>query len=485
MRQRPFCAARPAVRLRRAHLVGIAGSGMRALAEYLRDAGWVVSGSDSGASTRALRRLASVGISARPRHAADHVRSDTDLLVYSPAVGEENAERRAARELGIEELSYPQMLGRLTQNHPALVVTGTHGKSTTCAMVASILQAAGCDPSVVMGAERQPDSRSGWKGDGRWLVVEGCEYREAFLNLEPQVAVVLNVDLDHVDCFSDRAAVEAAFRRFVERVPEDGWLVAPCTTPLRDVLRAATSAQVQTFSPRVGSPPTEDSRAWWAADVRCGREGVRFRLFCGESFVTDVFCGLWGRHNVINAVAAAAVAASVGARGVDIREGLAAFEGIKRRLELVGYWRGVTLIDDYAHHPAEVCATLSAVRQRFGRRRVWVGFQPHQIGRAQRWVREFAAALRGVHHVFVVPAFPARECGPDVAQQAASVSRRLVAALRAEGQSCGFEPSLDRLVATLDDALQVGDVLVTMGAGDITKVPYEFVGRLSRNRAAG
>ncbi len=248
---------------------------------------------------------------------------------------------------------------------------------------------------------------------------------------------------------------------------------------------AWTGAKVHTFSPVVGRPGPHAEGTWWAADMRPTCDGTRFRLFAGERFVTEVFTGVWGRHNVVNAVAAAAAAAAVGVDGRTIGEGLAAFEGIRRRMQLVGYWRGVTLIDDYAHHPAEVEATVAAVRGRFGRRRVWVCFQPHQIQRVQRWTSEFARALCGVHQVLIVPAFPARETGEDVKQRAAEAAKRLVAAVRAEGQPCCFEPSLDRLVTTLDDALQVGDVLVTMGAGDISKVPYEFVGRLSRNRAAG
>lgn len=485
MRDRVSSAQVSALPLRRVHLVGIAGSGMRALAEYLRDAGWAVSGTDPGLTPAGVRRFAGMGIRAETTHAAEHLPPGAALLVYSQAVGPDNPERRAARQRGIEELSYPEMLGRLTQSRPALVVSGTHGKSTTTAMLASILQTAGRDPSVLMGAERLPDGRSGWSGAGDWLLAEGCEYRGAFLQLRPQAAVVLNVDHDHPDCYPDRAAVESAFCRFVQRVPPNGWVVLPCGSAASGLLAEAAAAPVHSFSPVLGDPGPKFARTWWAADVRTTCDGVRFRLFAGERFVTEVFTGVWGRHNVVNAVAAATAAAAIGVDGRTIGEGLAAFEGIRRRMQLVGYWRGVTLIDDYAHHPAEVEATLSAIRRRFASRRVWVCFQPHQILRVQRWTSAFARALRGVHRVLIVPAFPARETGQDVDLRAREAARRLATAVRAEGQPCGFEPSLDRLVATLDHALHVGDVLVTMGAGDISKVLYEFVGRLSRNRAAG
>jgi UDP-N-acetylmuramate--alanine ligase len=463
---------------RSAHLVGVCGSGMKALAELLSGLGWAISGSDHNASEAIVAALAHRGLRIHPGHHGRFLAEKTDVLVYSPAVGLENAERQQALRLGIPQFSYSQMLGALMRNRAGVCIAGTHGKSTTTAMTGCILTAAGLAAAVVIGAEVREIGISGWAGSGDHFVVESCEFQRSFLDLAPRYAAILGIEPDHFDCYPHFDETIAAFAEFAQRVPGNGRLLIPGGCEASKAACVAAGAPLETFS--VESPAMDSPADWRAIDLRPTVEGTRFRVFHYGEFFAEISLRIPGFHNVSNALAAAALAHAAGATPSSIREALRDFPGIGRRFEPVGSWRGVTLIDDYAHHPTAVTATLQTARALYPKRRIWCAFQPHQVSRTEALFAEFAASLAAADQVLLVPVFAARE---DVQGEPAAVSQRLAARVAVEGGQARFVDSLDRARATLEDELQPGDVLITMGAGDIGKVHHALTRALQRHHA--
>ena len=457
-----------------AHLIGVCGSGMKALAELLLDMGWAVTGSDLQPPGSRLAKIAARGLRIHQGHDDEQLTSSASVVVHSPAVDASNPELRRAREQGIEILSYSAMLGRLTQNKTGISIAGTHGKSTTSAMFADVLAGAQRAPSAIIGAELRNSGRSGWAGEGNEFVVESCEYNGNFLNLQPKLAVLTGIEPDHFDCFASFDASLEVFTQFVSSLPEDGCLVvnADCEAA-RDVSHAATS-EVVAFSQSPGSN-------WWATDLKQTIGGTRFRVFHGESFHGEFSLAVPGEHNVRNALGAIALADRLGVPVDAVRESLSDFAGIRRRFEHVGSWRGITLIDDYAHHPTAVQVSLQTARQVFGKRRIWCAFQPHQASRTRRLMNEFAASFAEADQVLVAPVFAAREIldeGED--RQLANELTEKISANRCRARAMD---SIDRMIATLDHEARPGDVLITMGAGNIDQVHHEFHRRLQRHPA--
>jgi UDP-N-acetylmuramate--alanine ligase len=458
-----------------AHLVGIGGTGMKALAELLVDMGWSISGSDLLGSHPSLLAMRRRGLRVHCGHDRSFLPQDSNVLVYSPAVGPTNPERRRAAQLGIPEMSYSQMLGWLMQNRQGVAISGTHGKSTTTAMVGSIATDAGLSPAVVVGAELCRRGRSAWGGSGKPFIVEACEYRRSFLDLRPTFAAILGIETDHFDVYSNLEETIAAFSEFASRVAPDGMLLVRGDCEASKPAAAATAAEVVTFSMEPGSD-------WWASDVRRTAGGTRFRTFYRGAFITEIFLQVPGVHNVLNALAATALCSRLGVSAADIRESLAEFRGVRRRFEIVGTYRGTTLIDDYAHHPTAVRATLATAREQFPARKIWCVFQPHQVSRVRALLDDFAASFTLADELLVAPVFAARESAGD---EALLASAELASGVSKCGCPARFLPSLDRIVATLEDEARPGDVVVIMGAGDIDRVHHELTGRVRRHRAAG
>jgi UDP-N-acetylmuramate--alanine ligase len=463
---------------RSAHLVGICGSGMKALAELLTGSGWAVSGSDNNASESAVAALSNRGLRIHPGHHGRFLAAKTDVLVYSPAVAPENAERQQAARLGIPQLSYSEMLGSLMQGRDGVCIAGTHGKSTTTAMTGCILTAAGLAPAVVVGAEVSEVGASGWPGDGAHFVVESCEFQKNFLDLSPRYAAILGIEPDHFDCYPNFDETIAAFAAFAQRAPANGRLLIHAGCEASKAACVAAGAPVETFSVEASS--VECQADWKATALRPTTEGTRFRVFHNGDFFAEIALRIPGMHNVANALAATALADVAGADRISIREALAQFAGIRRRFEIVGSWRGVTLIDDYAHHPTAVAATLKTARERFANRRQWCIFQPHQVSRTEALFSEFAGTLAGADRALLLPVFAARE---EADERPAIVSRNLAQQIVAEGGHARYIDGLDQALATLEDELLPGDVLITMGAGDIGKVHHALTRSLQRHHA--
>ncbi len=463
-------------RLRCVHLVGIAGSGMRALADVLAQWGWRVSGSDC--SVDGARALASAGVQLFAGHAVEQIPPETDLVVYSDAVPAENPELRRAAAWGIPTISYFDVLGRLSAAHRTSAVAGTHGKSTTTAMAAHILVEAGRDPTVFCGAAPIGKVSGGRAGGSRpaktpelqtqptlalsqiekgLMLVEACEYRANFLKLRPQHAAVLNIEPDHFDCYESLDQIEEAFGRFVALLPPDGRLLVrhDCQSARRAAVKAA--CRVETF----GFCPEAD----WSA-VLLGHERGRVQLEIRH--LGRALCAarlqMPGLHNAFNALAAAALAWAEGAAAEQIGAGLASFAGLHRRLEFLGTHHGVDYVDDYAHHPTEAAAALKTVRSMFPHRRVWCIFQPHQASRTARLLDELAASLQNADRLIVAEIYRAREGEPRPGEVAAADLARAAAVLGVETLPVH---AADEIVQTLKTHLVPGDVVVTLGAGDV------------------
>jgi UDP-N-acetylmuramate--alanine ligase len=397
------------------------------------------------------------------------------LIVASDAVDEENPERRRGRELGIPIVSYFEMLGRLMSQRLGVAVAGTHGKSTTTAMLGEVLTAAGHDPTIVYGAAPLGCPAGARAGGGPLMLAEACEYRANFLKLPARHAAILGIEPDHFDCYDSLDDLHGAFARFAESIPGDGFLLARAGCPATERVTAGLACRVETFG--------FARRADWQARP-LGSRGGRFDFAVvrrGERWA-DVRLRVPGRHNVLNALAAAALAAQHGVGPHEIAHALGQFRGIQRRLEVRGTLLGVTWVDDYAHHPTEVAAALDTVRRMFPGRRVWAVFQPHQASRTERLLDELASSIQNADKVVVCEVFRARERGPS---SGASLAWQLARAARALGADVADVRCDAEVVPLLARHLRPGDVLVTMGAGDIRKIGDGFTDRLREDRAAG
>ncbi|WP_197440274.1 UDP-N-acetylmuramate--L-alanine ligase [Polystyrenella longa] len=460
--------------LRKVHLVGICGSGMKALAEYLTDCDIEVTGSDLSSSEELWLAMQERGWNVHHGHQEDHLASDVDLLIYSPAVTEENPERVSSQRQGIAQLSYTEFLGKLLQDETGLCIAGTHGKSTTTAMTSHILESSRLNPSVFVGAELCGYERSGWAGAGDLMVVESCEYRRHFLNYAPQFAAILGIEADHFDCYATVEDAIGAYAEFARNVSKEGTLLVSADSEAAVEAAKGASSKVATFS-------VQTMADWWATDIRSTPTGQRFRIFHQGEFFSEIEIDLPGEHNVSNALAATAICYYAGCSPMQIRAALARFEGLKRRFESVGSYRGVTLIDDYAHHPTAVAKTLTAARQRFPNRRLWAVYQPHQASRTTALEKDFVDALELADEVIIARTFAARESSAETEDRTAVQLAEKLSARNVSTLYCG---ALDQLIESLDDALRPGDVLLTMGAGDIDRVHNAFTRRLFRNHAS-
>ena len=451
------------MRARPIHLVGIGGAGMSGIARLAAEAGYRVSGTDRDDSPT-LTALRQAGIDARAGHDAAALPADAEALVVSTAIAETNAEVAVARRRGLPVLHRSELLAELMDGRRGLAVAGAHGKSTTSAMLAAALgDASACVGATVAGGQ---GTGATW-GAGPWFVVEADESDRSLLNLAPEAAILLNVDHDHHATFATIEDVREVFRAFVARLPPDGLLVVGPD----DEARACASAAPCPVR-LVGDAP-----AGWARVERApGGDG--FTLALADGARVEVPLRLAGRHNADNAACALALADWCGVPLEQAAERLAGFIGVGRRMEARGRAGGVEVVDDYAHHPAEIRATLAAARER-GPGRVVVVFQPHLPSRTRALGPELAEALGAADVVVVTDVYLAREpadpraTGRSVAERVPAPARAVHAATLAEAAD-----------AALAEA-RSGDLLITMGAGDITLLGQELVARLERQSGDG
>ena len=469
---------------RRAHLLGIAGAGMRALAGVLHGWGWELTGSDTAfnldAGATSNESLGLPGVVISTVHAVQNVPARTDLVIHSDAIAADNVELRRAAELGIPTATYFETAGRLMRQAQGIAVAGTHGKSTTTAMAARILTDAGLAPTVLCGAAELGKPHGGLAGDGPLMLVEACEYRRNFLHLRPRYAAILGIEADHFDCYDTLEELQRAFELFAASVSPDGVLLARHDCRITRRVAAAAACRVETFGFETSDSGTKPD---WAARLLASRRGrYRFEIRRDDTRFCEVWLKPAGRYNVLNALAAAVLAFHQGVGPERIAKSLSQFRGLTRRLESLGTWRGVTILDDYAHHPTEVSATLQAIRQMYPGRRINCVFQPHQASRTACLLDELAESLENVDSLALAEIFRARE-GPPLPGQATADD--LADAIRNRGLSVSDWRSINDIHKELINNLRPGDVLVTIGAGDIRRIADEYIHWIRENRAAG
>lgn len=456
---------------RRIHLIGISGSGMRALARMLLDHGAVVSGSDS-CGNGVSQRLRDAGAAVHIGQCAENLPDECELVVYSAAIGEQNPELLAARQNGIEVVKYAEMLGRLMRQKTGLAVSGTHGKSTTTAMVAYVLHRAGADPSFIVGATVEQLGGPSGVGKGKHFVAEACEFDRSFLNLHPQYAAILNLEEDHLDCYRDLDAIIEAFRAFASRICAEGALIANGED--RCVLEAVREAtcEVETFG------LTDDCH--WQGVV-CGEDRGRVQL--GIRKAGEPFCELVvpmpGMHNAYNTLAAVGLLYHAGLPADVIAEHLPTFTGAKRRMTLKAQANGVTVVDDFAHHPTEIQASLRALRDCYRPGRMICIFQPHQHSRTRFLLKDFAASFAQADEVIVPDIYFVRDSEKEKDHIS---SKDLVAQIRLRGGSAHYVPTLESILDTVKPRLRDGDLVVTMGAGNVWELADELVHWIRKDR---
>ncbi len=444
------------------HFVGIGGIGMSGIARLLAEMGWHVSGSDLVASLKTTA-LASLGIDVHIGHDVEHV-AGADIVVFSAAVPQDNCEVAFARQNGIPVIARAEMLGRLMQDQHGIAVAGSHGKTTTTSMIALVLERLGYDPSVVVGGEVLDIDGNGRLGSGPHLVVEADESDGSLVALSPHIAVITNIDADHLDHYADLAAIKATFLSFMHQVHPNG-LIITCADDL------GLSRLVDEANHRHVDYGLERRGRWWAENLQFSHFGSRSVIYRGHEKVGYLQLQVPGKHNVSNALAVLAVAEELGLAIPDTLAALGQFRGVHRRFELVGEVDGALVIDDYAHHPTEIKVTLAAARHL--QRRLILVFQPHRYSRVARLLQEFTTCFTDTDQLIITEIYPAGE------QPIPGVSGRLLAKqVRDAGYTrVSYVPDKRDIPEVLDRCVHVGDLVLTMGAGDIREVGEGFLSR--------
>jgi UDP-N-acetylmuramate--alanine ligase len=455
------------------HFIGIGGIGMSGLAQVLVKNRAVVTGSDQVAGP-AVTRLQQAGVSVQIGHRSENVPAGADAVVITAAVKPDNPELVAAKQQGVAVYKYARMLGELMNRYEGVAISGTHGKSTTSGWLSFLLRRSGIDTSFIVGAVVTQLGGSSGIGESRCFVAEACEYDRSFLNLRPTMAAVLNIEADHLDYYKDEAEIIEAFGQFVAGVAFEGAVVANGQDPnVRHVIRRLRpDVECLTFG-------LDDSCTYYAKDLELEGGLYRFDVYERGTLLGRARVSVPGRHNVMNALAVIAMARRLGVPAKTVLEHLPEFTGVDRRLTLRGTARGVTILDDYAHHPTEIRASLSGIRERYKPRRLWCVFQPHQYSRTRFLLGDFAESFRLADVTIVPEIYFVRDSQENRTAVNAQV---LVDRLRGCGSQAEFIDGFDAICDYLEAHVKAGDVVVTMGAGDVWKVADAYIQRTGANR---
>lgn len=459
------------------HFIGIGGSGLSAIARIMLESGYVVSGSDRQL-TPVAEQLSQAGVQIMIGHHPDHV-DGADLVIRSSAVSDDNLEVVAARASGIPVLKRAEFLGKLTADRQVIAVAGTHGKTTTTAMLSWMLTDLGLDPSFIIGGISHNLGTNAHAGNGDYFIIEADEYDRMFLGLRPGLAVVTSVEHDHPDCFPTPEDYFRAFEEFANRVDENGILIACVDDPgsarlIQQVKLLGRNNTSYGFRPILNQfhPDYE------AIDIKLNEIGCyQFTLIKNGQAFAEVSLQVPGEHNVRNALGTLAVADNLNLSLVEAAKSLGDFQGTGRRFEIRGEVAGITVIDDYAHHPSEIRATLSSARARYGSHALWVAWQPHTYSRTRLLFKEFASAFIDADHVLVTEVYGAREESPGDFSAV-----QLVEAMN--HNDAHFVPGIKEATDYLIDRLSVGDILLVLSAGDGDQISANIMESLSHDRSA-
>ncbi len=440
------------------YFIGIGGISMSGLAEILLEEGFTVSGSDINPSplTELLKKR---GAHVFYGQNYQNITEDIDLIVYTSAIHSDNPELAAARDLDIPSLTRAQLLGQMMKNYKTpIAISGTHGKTTTTSMISEILLEADTDPTLSIGGILKTINGNIRIGHSEYFITEACEYTNSFLSFYPRIGIILNVEEDHLDFFKDLDDIRNSFHLFAKLLPEDGALIINGSIPGIDTITEGLSCRIITF----GDLKSFD---YSAADISYNEKGcASFTLLNKGRPVHSYTLNVPGRHNIYNALSAIALSELLGIDSAATQKALSHFKGTDRRFEYKGTVNGITIIDDYAHHPTEITATLDAAAN-YPHQTLWCVFQPHTYTRTKAFMKDFATALSHADHIILAKIYPARET--DDLGISSDTLRKEIEAL---GKTCFYFPSFEEIEKFIMKNCQSGDLLITMGAGDVVKI---------------
>ncbi len=446
------------------HFIGIGGISMSGLAEILIEEGFTVTGSDANESDL-TRHLEAKGAKVAYGQRAENITDEIDVVVYTAAVHPDNPEFISATEKKLHILTRAELLGQMMKNYEnAIAVSGTHGKTTTTSMITEILLSADTDPTISVGGILNSISGNIRVGGPDLFVTEACEYTNSFLSFYPTTEVILNIEADHLDFFKDLKEIRQSFRLFAEKLPENGLLVINKDIEHMEDIIEGLPCKVITFG--------KDQESRYQAENISYDELARasYDLLVDGKVIDRVTLGVSGEHNVYNSLAAAAVCFELGISLEMIQKGLKRFTGTNRRFEKKGEVSGVTIIDDYAHHPQEIRATLETAKH-YPHKKLWVVFQPHTYTRTRAFLDEFAESLSLADEVILADIYAARET-----DNLGISSKDIVERIEKKGVKVHYIPSFEEIETFILENCIHGDLLITMGAGDIVKVGENLLG---------
>lgn len=446
------------------HFIGIGGISMSGLAEILIEEGFTVTGSDANESDL-TRHLEAKGAKVAYGQRAENITDEIDVVVYTAAVHPDNPEFISATEKKLHILTRAELLGQMMKNYEnAIAVSGTHGKTTTTSMITEILLSADTDPTISVGGILNSISGNIRVGGPDLFVTEACEYTNSFLSFYPTTEVILNIEADHLDFFKDLKEIRQSFRLFAEKLPENGLLVINKDIEHMEDIIEGLPCKVITFG--------KDQESRYQAENISYDELARasYDLLVDGKMIDRVTLGVSGEHNVYNSLAAAAVCFELGISLEIIQKGLKRFTGTNRRFEKKGEVSGVTIIDDYAHHPQEIRATLETAKH-YPHKKLWVVFQPHTYTRTRAFLDEFAESLSLADEVILADIYAARET-----DNLGISSKDIVERIEKKGVKVHYIPSFEEIETFILENCIHGDLLITMGAGDIVKVGENLLG---------
>ncbi len=447
------------------HFIGIGGISMSGLAEILLEEHFTVSGSDSKES-ELTKHLEEMGVTVFYGQQASNITPDIDLVVYTAAIREDNPEFLSAREAGLPLISRAELLGQIMDNyHNSIAVAGTHGKTTTTSMISQILLSAKCDPTITVGGILQAIDGNLRVGKSNIFISEACEYTNSFLHFYPKYSVILNVEAEHLDFFKDIHEIRCSFHQFAGNTRADGAIIINGDIPNYEELVEGLSPKIITFG-------LNEHCDFHPKDVTFDEKAcATFTAMYRDKEVMTVSLNVPGMHNVSNALAAIALSLDLKLPAEVIKDGLLAFGGANRRFQYKGCVDGVTIIDDYAHHPTEIRATLTAALN-YPHKRLILAFQPHTYSRTKAFLDDFAEVLSMADVVVLADIYAAREKNTYGVS-----SKDILAKLKEKGTDCYYFPSFEEIEKFLLKNCMNGDLLITMGAGDIVNVGEHLLGQ--------
>jgi len=456
----------------RFHFIGAGGIGMSGLAQLLMNNEAVVAGSDQ-MSSEVVDSLCRMGADIKVGHRAENLSTEIDAVVISAAIKDDNPELKEARERGYKVYKYADMLGELMDRYEGIAISGTHGKSTTSGWLVHLLKQAGVDTNFIIGAKiNQLDSSSG-VADSKYFVAEACEYDRSFLNLKPRIACILNIEQDHLDYYENEDEIVKAFGEFALGTRHNGILIAngQDSNVARILRQLGKKLPHETFG-------LETNCNFYAENIGLHDGLYAFDVYYNNQLLGATRISLPGKHNILNALAVIAMAIKIGLEPKRVLQLLPGFTGIDRRLMLKGQFNGITVLDDYAHHPTEIRASLAAIRQKYQLKHIWCVFQPHQYSRTRFLLDDFAESFKLADMTIVPEIYFVRDSQETKKEVNAEM---LVEKMQENGTNAVFIETFEAICDYLKRNVSPGELVVTMGAGDIWKVADEYLQWLRAN----